>query len=62
LVVLRSDSYFGVDVTKDLPLDVEAAKEIDKNHPQWNFDDDEEQTNTKAEDEEFTTESDTDQD
>lgn len=59
-VVLRSDSYFDVDVMENLAFDVQAAKEIDENHPQWDFSDEEGITNDKAADEEFATESDSD--
>ncbi len=40
---------------------VEAAKEMDDNHPQWDFSEDEGTKNPKAEDEEFATESDSDE-
>jgi len=60
LVVLASDSYFDVDVKKELKFKVEAAKEMDDNHPQWDFSEDEGTKNNKAEDEEFATESESD--
>jgi len=60
-VILRSDSYFDVDVMENLSLDVQAAKEIVDNHPQWDFSEDEGAKNTKAEDEEFATESESDE-
>ncbi|CAF4165328.1 unnamed protein product, partial [Rotaria magnacalcarata] len=55
-VILRSDSYFDVDVMENLAFDVQAAKEMIDNHPQWDFSDEEGATNNKAEDEEFATE------
>lgn len=60
-VILTSDSYFDVDVRKELRFRVEAAKEIDDNHPQWDFSEDEGAKNQKAEDEEFATESESDE-
>lgn len=60
-VVLSSDSYFDVDVKKELRFKVEAAKEMDDNHPQWDFSEDEGAKNNKAEDEEFATESESDE-
>ncbi len=45
----------------DLQFKVEAAKEMDDNHPQWDFSEDEGAKNTKAEDEEFATESESDE-
>lgn len=59
-VILRSDSYFDVDVMEDLRFDVKEAKAVVDNHPQWDFSEDEGATNAKADDEEFTTESDSD--
>ena len=79
-VILRSDSYFDVDVMENLAVihsissdgltsilfsvtfqfDVQAAKEMDNNHPQWDFSEDEGAANNKAEDEEFATESESD--
>ncbi|CAF0722947.1 unnamed protein product [Adineta ricciae] len=59
-VILRSDSYFDVDVMENLAFDVQAAKEMDNNHPQWDFSEDEGAANAKAEDEEFATESESD--
>jgi len=59
-IILRSDSYFDVDAMHNLPFDVQAAKEVDDNHPQWDFSEEEGAANNKAEDEEFATESDSD--
>ncbi|CAF1209495.1 unnamed protein product [Rotaria sordida] len=59
-VILRSDSYFDVDVMENLAFDVQAAKEMVDNHPQWDFSDEEGAANNKADDEEFATESDSD--
>ncbi|CAF0834902.1 unnamed protein product, partial [Rotaria sordida] len=61
-VILRSDSYLDVDVMEDLSLDVQAAKEVVDNHPQWDFSENDERINNKVEDNEFTTESDSDKD
>ncbi|CAF3492449.1 unnamed protein product [Rotaria sordida] len=55
-VILRSDSYFDVDVMENLSLDVQAAKEVVDNHPQWDFSENDERINNKVEDNEFTTE------
>ncbi|CAF3624233.1 unnamed protein product [Adineta steineri] len=60
-VILRSDSYFDVDVMENLAFDVQAAKEMDDNHPQWDFSEEEGAANNKAEDEEFATESESDE-
>lgn len=59
-VTLRSDSYFDVDVTENLAFDVQEAKEITEDHPQWNFGEDEASDQNKADDEEYATESDSD--
>lgn len=59
-VCLRSDSYIGFDQQKDFKLDVkEAPAEITK-HPQWEFEDtDEENPVDKADQEsEYTTDED----
>jgi len=61
-VILRSDSYFDVDVMENLSLDVQAAKEVVDNHPQWNFSEDEGVMNNKTKDDEYATESDSDKD
>ncbi|CAF4333576.1 unnamed protein product, partial [Rotaria sordida] len=61
-VILRSDSYLDVDVMENLSLDVQAAKEVVDNHPQWDFSENDERINNKVEDNEFTTESDSDKD
>lgn len=45
---------------EDLRFDVKEAKAVVDNHPQWDFSEDEGANNAKAEDEEFTTESDSD--
>ena len=34
-VCLRSDSYLGADLLKDIKLDVKEAREIPVEHPQW---------------------------
>lgn len=43
-------------------MDVQVAKEVTDDHPQWNFSEDEGAANNKADDEEFATESDSDKD
>jgi translocation protein SEC63 len=40
-VCVRSDSYLGVDVQEDIKLDVQEAREAPTEHPQWEFEDDE---------------------
>ena len=34
-VCVRSDSYVGLEYTKDIKLDVKAAREVPTQHPQW---------------------------
>lgn len=41
-VCLRSDSYLGFDQQKDIKLDVKEAPAEITEHPQWEFDDSEE--------------------
>lgn len=36
-VVIRSDSYMGLDVLDDIKLDVKEAREAPTEHPQWEF-------------------------
>ena len=36
-VVIRSDSYIGLDVLDDIKLDVKEAREAPTEHPQWEF-------------------------
>lgn len=59
-VCLRSDSYIGFDQQKDLKLDVKAAPEEIKDHPQWEFGDSEEENPAKedAHESEYTTDED----
>lgn len=40
---LRSDSYLGFDQQKDIKLDVKEAPAIPTEHPQWEFEDSEEE-------------------
>ncbi|CAM4882334.1 unnamed protein product [Rotaria socialis] len=61
-VILRSDSYFDADVTENFSFDVQTAKKVADNHPQWDFSEDDGATNNKADDDEFATESDSDKD
>ncbi|CAF2060985.1 unnamed protein product [Rotaria magnacalcarata] len=61
-VILRSDSYFDADVTENFSFNVQTAKKVADNHPQWDFSEDDGATNNKADDDEFATESDSDKD
>ena len=36
-VVVRSDSYLGLDLLEDIKLDVKEAREAPTEHPQWEF-------------------------
>ncbi len=36
-VVVRSDSYVGLDLQEDIKLDVQEAREAPTEHPQWEF-------------------------
>ncbi|KAL3052626.1 hypothetical protein OYC64_005208 [Pagothenia borchgrevinki] len=42
-VILRSDSYLGLDQIKPLKLEVHEAKAMLDNHPQWDIPDTEEE-------------------
>jgi len=63
-VCLRSDSYLGVDVQEDIKLEVAEAREAPEQHPQWEFEDDDEEEDSKDEesDDEFATDSEADDD
>jgi len=64
-VTVRSDSYLGLDVHEDIKLEVCEAKEAVTEHPQWEFEDDEEESDGKSsdsEDDEFATDDDYDED
>merc|ERR1712018_521058 len=63
-VCLRSDSYLGVDVQEDIKLEVAEAGEAPTEHPQWEFEDDEDEEDSKEEesDDEFATDSEADDD
>lgn len=63
-VSLRSDSYLGMDYMEDIKLDVQEAREAVTDHPQWEFEDDEEEEGSKDEDsdEEFATDDEFDED
>ncbi len=58
-VILRSDSYLDFDVSQNIKLDVEKAKDIEE-HPQWDFSDEEANKSDNEKDDEFETESDSD--
>lgn len=58
-VCLRSDSYFGFDLMKDIKMDVQEAAEIPTEHPQWKMSDEEdEDENSAGSESEFTTDDD----
>jgi len=42
-VCVRSDSYLGADYQEDIKLDVQEAREAPTEHPQWEFEDDDEE-------------------
>lgn len=59
-VILRSDSYLDFDITQTMKLEVQPAKKIEE-HPQWNFTDEEDENENKEDfDDEFATESESD--
>ena len=47
---VRSDSYMGIDVAQDIKLEVKEAREAPTEHPQWEFEDDDEDESGKDED------------
>lgn len=62
-VMVRSDSYIGVDLMDDIKLDVKEAREAPVDHPQWEFEADEEEEEAEASQEsEFATDDDYDDD
>jgi len=63
-VVVRSDSYLGLDLLDDIKLDVKEAREAPTEHPQWEFEDDEgeEDENEAIQESEFATDDDYDED
>jgi len=50
----------GVDITQDIKLDVHEARVIPSEHPQWEFEDEDEEDDDKADesDDEFATDDD----
>ena len=54
---VRSDSYLGMDYMEDIKLDVQEAREAVTEHPQWDFeiDDDEEASKDEDSADEFAT-------
>jgi translocation protein SEC63 len=62
-VCVRSDSYLGLDHQEDIKLDVQEAREAVTEHPQWEFEDDDEDENSKDDDsdDEFATDDDFDE-
>merc|ERR1711962_640203 len=63
-VVIRSDSYMGLDVVQDIKLDVQEAREALTEHPQWEFEDEEGEDDEKeaSQESEFATDDDYDDD
>merc|ERR1711962_655784 len=63
-VVIRSDSYIGLDVVQDIKLDVQEAREALTEHPQWEFEDEEGEDDEKeaSQESEFATDDDYDDD
>lgn len=63
-VCLRSDSYMGFDQQKDLKLDVKEAPAVPTEHPQWEFEDSEEegQAAEGGHESEYTTDEDIEED
>jgi len=63
-VCVRSDGYLGVDLMEDIKLDVQEAREARTDHPQWDFeaDDDEEDGKDESEESEYATDDDFDED
>merc|ERR1712020_105450 len=61
-VNVKSDSYLGVDVSQDIKLDVHEARVAPSEHPQWEFEDEDDDENSKGDesDDEFATESEDD--
>jgi len=51
-VVIRSDSYLGLDLLEDIKLDVKEAREAPTEHPQWEFEDEEEEEDEKEDEQE----------
>ena len=63
-VSVWSDSYLGVDLMEDIKLDVQEAREARIDHPQWDFeaDEDEEDGKDESEESEYATNDDFDED
>jgi len=61
-VCLRSDSYLGFDQLREIKLDVQEAKQIEKEHPQWELLDEEEEKEVESEESEYATDDDVDVD
>ena len=63
-VCVRSDSYLGADMLEDIKLDVQEAREAPTEHPQWEFEDDDDEEGSKDEDsdDEFATDDEFDDD
>lgn len=52
MVCVRSDSYLGYDINEEIKLDVQEAHKAPTEHPQWEFEDDDEEASGKEEDSE----------
>ena len=63
-VCVRSDSYLGADMLEDIKLDVHEAREAPTEHPQWEFEDDDDEEGSRDEDsdDEFATDDEFDDD
>merc|ERR1711971_301569 len=61
-VAVRSDSYLGADVSQDIKLDVHEARDVPDEHPQWEFEDEDENSKAEESDDEFATDDDFDDD
>ncbi|XP_077976927.1 translocation protein SEC63 homolog [Glandiceps talaboti] len=54
-VCLRSDSYFDLDVQKQIKLDVHEAKQVEESHPQWDISDEDDNRNDSEDEMDYTT-------
>ncbi|GLV38722.1 Secretory 63 [Carabus blaptoides fortunei] len=63
-VCLRSDSYMGFDQQKDIKLDVKEAPAVPTEHPQWEFEDSEDEGHVEegGHESEYTTDEDIEED
>ena len=63
-VCVKSDSYLGMDYQEDIKLDVQEARAAPTEHPQWEFEDDDEEDDDKEDDsdDDFATDDEYDED